>query len=435
MFSKICILIWFGKVYVCGTSAELSGLPNTKNGSTFHCPSFETVRLHWQDFHPFTHYNSSSKSLEGDLSRYMNTALNACCPRLRIYDEKINITSSCEMEILIRRNHDKNPVIHFPIFSNKGETEQLQRRFVALFHSPGPAVLKFGHGSDPFSNRFLYLLKNVWALVLISFLHALLAGIIIWALEHRTNSAQFPSSSFRGIGQGVWWAFVTMTTVGYGDKAPQSSLARTFAILWMLEGTVLTTVFSARLTADLTAGEIGYDLNLLGKRVGVPLGMETFLIKEFNFGADFEELEDFHELIDSHKYSSLEYLLFFDYDMASDLIKKRRINDLKIEKNIAHEFSVGMSLTGDFGTKEDESFLACWRREIVDDYEIEKATRRHARKAKKKEQASTKQPLDSSTWVIIISVLFVVLGMTAAIVRQYRWLKAQNMVAGRVDSS
>lgn len=84
------------------------------------------------------------------------------------------------------------------------------------------------------------------------------------------------------------------------------------------------------------------------------------------------ELEDFHDLIESHKYSSLEYLLFFDYDMASDLIKKRRINDLKIEKNIAHEFSVGMSLTGDFGTKEDESFLACWRREIVDDYEIEK---------------------------------------------------------------
>lgn len=84
------------------------------------------------------------------------------------------------------------------------------------------------------------------------------------------------------------------------------------------------------------------------------------------------ELEDFHDLIDSHKYSSLEYLLFFDYDMASDLIKKRRINDLKIEKNVAHEFSVGMSLTGDFGTKEDEGFLACWRREIVDDYEIEK---------------------------------------------------------------
>lgn len=200
MFSKICILIWFGKVYVCGTSAELSGLPNTKNGSTFHCPSFETVRLHWQDFHPFTHYNSSSKSLEGDLSRYMNTALNACCPRLRIYDEKINITSSCEMEILIRRNHDKNPVIHFPIFSNKGETEQLQRRFVALFHSPGPAVLKFGHGSDPFSNRFLYLLKNVWALVLISFLHALLAGIIIWALVRtlkQTRNLLFMVSSRR----------------------------------------------------------------------------------------------------------------------------------------------------------------------------------------------------------------------------------------------
>ena len=224
---------------MCGTSAELSGLPNTKNDSTFHCPSFETVRLHWQDFHPFTHYNSSSKSLEGDLSRYMNTALNACCPRLRIYDEKINITSSCEMEILIRRNHDKNPVIHFPIFSNKGETEQLQRRFVALFHSPGPAVLKFGHGSDPFSNGFLYLLKNVWALVLISFLHALLAGIIIWALVRTLKQTRnllwsppvvFSLFLFVLIPSFVWFTFLfyfvdlTYLMENFIFKTPLSSL-------------------------------------------------------------------------------------------------------------------------------------------------------------------------------------------------------------------
>ena len=65
------------------------------------------------------------------------------------------------------------------------------------------------------------------------------------------------------------------------------------------------------------------------------------------------------------------------------------------------------------------------------------ATRRHARKAEKKEQASKKQTLDSSDWVVIISALFVVLGMKAAIVRKCRRKKAQNMhmVAGRVDSS
>ena len=58
--------------------------------------------------------------------------------------------------------------------------------------------------------------------------------------------------------------------------------------------------------------------------------------------------------------------------MASDLVKEQHINYLVIEKTIAHKFSVGMSLTGDFGTQEDENFLACWRREIVDNHEIEK---------------------------------------------------------------
>lgn len=113
MFSKTYILIWFGKVHLCGKSTKLSVLPNTENCTTFHSPSFDTVRLYWHDFHPFAYHNSSSKSLQGDLPRFMKTALNTCCPRLRIYDEKMNITSSCEMEILIRRNLDKNPVFHF----------------------------------------------------------------------------------------------------------------------------------------------------------------------------------------------------------------------------------------------------------------------------------------------------------------------------------
>ena len=47
---------------------------------------------------------------------------------------------------------------------------------------------------------------------------------------------------------------------------------------------------------------------------------------------------------DSYKYTSLDCLLFFDYEMVSELIKKRRISDIKIEKNISHEFLVGMVL-------------------------------------------------------------------------------------------
>ena len=32
--------------------------------------------------------------------------------------------------------------------------------------------------------------------------------------DHESNPEQFPSGSLYGMGNGIWWAFVTMTTVG-----------------------------------------------------------------------------------------------------------------------------------------------------------------------------------------------------------------------------
>ncbi|KAL9979008.1 hypothetical protein ACROYT_G016598 [Oculina patagonica] len=425
----MCILILLGNAHRGETNAEVVGFKHGKNESGYHCPSFNEIMLRWHEFDPFTHYNSSSKKLEGHLVRFMRNAFNTCCPAVQLIEEKVNATSSCEMEILIRQNHDDNPTVHFPIFSNRGEKEQFERRFIALFDSPGPAVLKFSRGLDSSSTGLTHLLNNMWKLILVCLLHAVIAGITVWALDHKTNPGEFPQSSLYGIGEGIWWAFVTMTTVGYGDKAPQSSVARVFAILWMLEGTVLIILFAARLTADLTAGEISSELNLIGKKVGVPLGMETFLTKEFNFGAEFEELDDFHDLSDSEEYyESLEYLLFFDYVMATELLEEGNTDYLVMERNIAHKFSVGMILTGDYGTEEDEIFFACWRREIVDNHEIEKALERRARKRKKKDQTSKDQPLDYTTWVIIVSAAIVVLCLAAATIREYRRLKNQNRI-------
>ena len=86
----------------------------------------------------------------------------------------------------------------------------------------------------------------------------------------------------------------------------------------------------------------------------------------------FKELEDLHELdANMESYASLEYLLFFDYVMGEKLLKDGHIKNLVIERNIAHKFSVGMILMGDYAAN-DESFIRCWRRELVDNREIER---------------------------------------------------------------
>jgi ABC-type amino acid transport substrate-binding protein len=58
------------------------------------------------------------------------------------------------------------------------------------------------------------------------------------------------------MGHGIWWSIVTMTTVGYGDKAPKTIGGRTVAIIWMLFSLVFIAGFTAKITASLTINEL-----------------------------------------------------------------------------------------------------------------------------------------------------------------------------------
>ena len=123
---------------VCNFRATVGVSTYRNNGNTYFCPSFGKIALRWHEFHPFTHYNSSSKALEGNLVHYMRKALNICCPNLEIIHEKVDINSSCEMEILIRHTAPDEPRVYFPIFANRGDGEQFERRFLGLFDSRRP---------------------------------------------------------------------------------------------------------------------------------------------------------------------------------------------------------------------------------------------------------------------------------------------------------
>ncbi|MGD9301320.1 MAG: transporter substrate-binding domain-containing protein, partial [Desulfobacterales bacterium] len=55
-------------------------------------------------------------------------------------------------------------------------------------------------------------LKLVAILVILS----LVAGVMIWLVERNRNREMFDDKFTKGLLQGIWWAMVTMTTVGYG---------------------------------------------------------------------------------------------------------------------------------------------------------------------------------------------------------------------------
>ncbi|MEM9101993.1 MAG: ion channel [Pseudomonadota bacterium] len=55
--------------------------------------------------------------------------------------------------------------------------------------------------------------------------------------------------------EGLWWAWVTMTTVGYGDYAPVSIPGRIFAAVLMLCGILVVSVITANFSAAFLSKE------------------------------------------------------------------------------------------------------------------------------------------------------------------------------------
>lgn len=81
----------------------------------------------------------------------------------------------------------------------------------------------------------------------------------------------YPGSNIETYPEAVWWACVTVTTVGYGDFVPVSPLGRTVATLMLVNGVVLISVVTAtiasRFVADPAAGKEAVTLQDIDERL------------------------------------------------------------------------------------------------------------------------------------------------------------------------
>ena len=100
-------------------------------------------------------------------------------------------------------------------------------------------------------------------------------GGLAWLFERRRNSGQFDPKPVRGLLSGFWWAVVTMTTVGYGDKAPITFFGRLIGVVWMFSALILTALFTAQLSATLTSERISNRVSALADLARVRVGIVT----------------------------------------------------------------------------------------------------------------------------------------------------------------
>ena len=65
----------------------------------------------------------------------------------------------------------------------------------------------------------------------------------------------------RNLGDGVWWALVTITTVGYGDITPVTTLGRVVASSLMLLGLGLIATITAIVSAKFIQNFVDHHTN------------------------------------------------------------------------------------------------------------------------------------------------------------------------------
>ena len=102
----------------------------------------------------------------------------------------------------------------------------LERRFTRLLHDP------------PSIRLAATVIVSATAVVV------LLSGVLMWFID---------TDEYPHVGDALWWAAQTVTTVGYGDVTPTNASGRIVGVFVMLYGIAFVTVSVAAITSIFVA--------------------------------------------------------------------------------------------------------------------------------------------------------------------------------------
>ncbi|WPP49306.1 transporter substrate-binding domain-containing protein [Catalinimonas niigatensis] len=200
-------------------------------------------------------------------------------------------------------------VIDVALLSNISPEKDKSLDFSYFYHTAKLGV------AMPQSNKLSSIIKaffskRFWQIALMLSALLLIVGAIIYFIERTSNEDNFGGerSIIRGIGAGFWWAGVTMTTIGYGDKAPVTFFGRAVALLWMLIAMAVTAVLTASLVSAMGGSysktlTIPEDLRDMKVAAVEDSPAVVYLQKE---GVDFQSYKSLKEALKAVKKEELE---------------------------------------------------------------------------------------------------------------------------------
>ena len=238
MFQIIALLIsFFTSLYASEECEYLDYLGKRLNVSDIECPgnsfcnSSRVINVQYIS-HPMYFYpgmkNEERTSSYETFQKPVHQLLRRCCGCLRI-NEMQHLNTIAQLDFTVSKDAD----FIFPIFSTASTEKMHGYYFIPLIDIPGMM-----YASEPPKVDIINMFNQVFPICLVNILLCVVAGFVGWLTETWGNIEEFPRGFLRGWYNGSWWAFISMTTVGYGDKAPRSFLGRLYSVFWITIGIV-----------------------------------------------------------------------------------------------------------------------------------------------------------------------------------------------------
>jgi voltage-gated potassium channel len=108
------------------------------------------------------------------------------------------------------------------------------------------------------SNRILVALRNSRPKILVFLFAVIVVSLILGTIMYLVEG---PKSGFTSIPTSIYWTIVTLTTVGYGDIAPQTALGQVIATFIMIIGYGIIAVPTGIVTAEIAVSSLNIDQN------------------------------------------------------------------------------------------------------------------------------------------------------------------------------
>lgn len=221
--------------------------------------------------------------------------------------------------------------------------------FVPFVQSPGLALIIIGDEKGTAANLLLKSLAFCFPVLFLSIAMLWVSSLAMWFVETAANERHFPRNILQGSWEAMWWAFASMTTLGYGDRIPRTPFGRLVCLTWILLGVIMVTCFNSTMTTLLTARILDKEVNLYGTKIAAiqnSSGYRIAIRKNARVnpgGKEYTNLQEVYEALTSREVKGM---LIDAYTVGS---KKHLFNrrDLRISKLLDYSAAYGVVLGGE----------------------------------------------------------------------------------------